>query len=301
VVKVQQPLYIPSKTGDGKDVVLVNVIPGSAPEDGTTTNLVNHLRNDTVPKAVGSSGVNVLVGGTTAIYIDFANVLSAKLPLFIAIVVILSFLLLMTVFRSLVIPLTAAVMNLLSIGAALGMLVAVFQWGDLGALIGLQGTGPVEAFLPVMLFAILFGLSMDYQVFLVSRMHEEYIKSGGDNRVAVRNGLAATGKTITAAALIMILVFGAFILGGNRVIKEFGIGLAGGILVDAILIRMAIVPSIMMLFGNANWWFPRWLDRILPRLSVDPDDLKPPAVDGGGGDGGDGGEPQPELAGSVTQ
>ena len=147
-------------------------------------------------------------------------------------------------------------MNLLSIGAALGMLVAVFQWGDLGSLIGLSGTSPVEAFLPVMLFAILFGLSMDYQVFLVSRMHEEYIKSGGNNRVAVRNGLAATGKTITAAALIMILVFGSFILGGNRVIKEFGIGLAGGILVDAILIRMAIVPSIMMLFGKANWWFP---------------------------------------------
>ena len=134
----------------------------------------------------------------------------------------------MTVFRSFVIPLTAAIMNLLSIGAALGMLVAVFQWGDLGLAHRPQGTSPVEAFLPVMLFAILFGLSMDYQVFLVSRMHEEYIKSGGDNRVAVRNGLAATGKTITAAALIMILVFGSFILGGERVIKEFGIGLAGG-------------------------------------------------------------------------
>ncbi len=292
VVKVQPPIYIQSKTGSG-DVVLVNVIPGSAPQDGATTDLVNHLRDQTVPQAVGHSGVNVLVGGTTAIYIDFANVLSAKLPLFVAIVVILSFLLLMTVFRSLVIPLTAACMNLLSIGAALGMLVAVFQWGDLGSLIGLQGTSPVEAFLPVMLFAILFGLSMDYQVFLVSRMHEEYIKSGGNNRVAVRNGLAATGKTITAAALIMILVFGAFILGGNRVIKEFGIGLAGGILVDAILIRMAIVPSIMMLFGKANWWFPRWLDRILPRLSVDPDDLESPALLQQPGD------PEPELAGSV--
>ena len=127
-----------------------------------------------------------------------------------------------------------------------------------------------------MLFAILFGLSMDYQVFLVSRMHEEYIKSGGDNRVAVRNGLAATGKTITAAALIMILVFGSFILGGNRVIKEFGIGLAGGILVDAVFIRMAIVPSIMMMFGKANWWFPAWLDRMLPKLSVDADDLSRP-------------------------
>jgi putative drug exporter of the RND superfamily len=292
VHSVAQPLYIPSKTGNG-DVVLVNVYPNSAPQDAVTTNLVNHLRGETVPNAVGDSGVNVLVGGTTAIYIDFANVLSAKLPLFIGLVVLLSFLLLMTVFRSFVIPLTAAIMNLLSIGAALGMLVAVFQWGDLGSLIGLSGTSPVEAFLPVMLFAILFGLSMDYQVFLVSRMHEEYIKSGGNNRVAVRNGLAATGKTITAAALIMILVFGSFILGGNRVIKEFGIGLAGGILVDALLIRMAIVPSIMMLFGKANWWFPPWLDRILPKLSVDADDLASHMPEDPGS------EPQPELAGTL--
>jgi putative drug exporter of the RND superfamily len=295
VSKVAQPLYIPSRTGSG-DVVLVNVYPDSAPQDASTTDLVNHLRSDTVPAAVGHSGVNVLVGGTTAIYIDFANVLSAKLPLFVAVVVILSFLLLMMVFRSVVIPLTAACMNLLSIGAALGMLVAVFQWDDFGSLIGLQGTSPVEAFLPVMLFAILFGLSMDYQVFLVSRMHEEYIKSGGDNRAAVRNGLAATGKTITAAALIMILVFASFILGGNRVIKEFGIGLAGGVLVDAVFIRMAIVPSIMMLLGKANWWIPRWLDRGLPHVSVDPDDLKNPALAGSGDEGQD---PEPELAGSV--
>ncbi len=286
--------YIPNKkTGEGY-VALTTVYPTTAPQDAATTDLVNHLRDTTVPQAVGGSGLKVLVAGTTAIYIDFANVLSSKLPLFIGLVVILSFLLLMTVFRSLVIPLTAAVMNLLSIGAALGMLVAVFQWGDLGSLIGLQGTSPVEAFLPVMLFAILFGLSMDYQVFLVSRMHEEYIKSGGDNRIAVRNGLAATGKTITAAALIMILVFGSFILGGNRVIKEFGIGLAGGILVDALLIRMAIVPSIMMLFGKANWWFPAWLDRMLPKLSVDADDLAAGQMPEDPGP-----EPQPELAGTL--
>jgi putative drug exporter of the RND superfamily len=292
VDSVSDPLYIPSKTGDG-EVVLINVYPDSAPQDAATTDLVNHLRSDTVPQAVGHSGINLLVGGSTAIFVDFSNVLSSKLPLFIGLVVLLSFLLLMTVFRSFVIPLTAAVMNLLSIGAAFGILVAVFQWGDLGGLIGLSGTSPVEAFLPVMLFAILFGLSMDYQVFLVSRMHEEYIKSGGNNRMAVRNGLAATGKTITAAALIMILVFGSFILGGNRVIKEFGIGLAGGILVDAVLIRMAIVPSIMMLFGKANWWFPGWLDRILPRLSVDADDLVTQMPDDPGA------EPQPELAGTL--
>ncbi len=291
VARVAAPVYIPAKTGGG-DVVLVNVYPNSAPQDAATTDLVNHLRSDTIPQAVGDSGVRVYVGGNTALFVDFANILTSKLPLFIGLVILLSFLLLTVVFRSFVIPLTAAVMNLLSIGAAFGILVAVFQWGDLGGLIGLNGTSPIEAFLPVMLFAILFGLSMDYQVFLVSRMHEEYIKSGGKNRVAVRNGLAATGKTITAAALIMILVFGSFVLGGERVIKEFGIGLAAGIAVDAVLIRMAIVPSLMMLFGNANWWFPKWLDRALPKLSVDADDLTtqaaPPSP-----------EPEPELAGSA--
>jgi RND superfamily putative drug exporter len=293
VASVSTPTYIPSKTGDGS-VLLMNVFPTTAPQDQATTNLVNHLRGDTIPAAVGHSGLNLLVGGDTAIFIDFANVLSSKLPLFIGLVVLLSFILLMVVFRSLLIPLTAACMNLLSIGAALGILVAVFQWGDGGSLIGLSGTSPVEAFLPVMLFAILFGLSMDYQVFLVSRMHEEYIKSGGDNRVAVRNGLAATGKTITAAALIMILVFASFILGGQRVIKEFGIGLAGGVLVDAVIIRMAVVPSIMMMFGKANWYLPAWLDRILPHLSVDADDLQVGVSPGTGGS-----DPEPELAGSA--
>ncbi len=292
VAKVATPLFIPSKTGTG-DVMLLNVYPKTAPQDAATTDLVNHLRSDTLPQATAGTGVKILVGGTTAIFIDFANVLSSKLPLFIGLVVLLSFLLLMTVFRSFVIPLTAAVMNLLSIGAAFGILVAVFEWGYGGSIIGLTGTSPIEAFLPVMLFAILFGLSMDYQVFLVSRMHEEYIKSGGNNRVAVRNGLAATGKTITAAAVIMILVFGSFILGGERVIKEFGIGLAAGILVDAILIRMCIVPSLMMLFGKWNWAFPQWLDRVLPRLSVDADDLTAPTADEGSGPD----EPERELAG----
>ena len=290
VARVATPVYIPAKTGGG-DVALVNVYPNSAPQDATTTDLVNHLRNTTIPQAVGDSGVHVYVGGNTALFIDFSNILSSKLPLFIGLVVLLSFLLLTVIFRSFLIPLTAAAMNLLSIGAAFGILVAVFQWGDLGSLIGLNGTSPIEAFLPVMLFAILFGLSMDYQVFLVSRMHEEYIKSNGDNRIAVRNGLAATGKTITAAALIMILVFGSFILGGERVIKEFGIGLAAGILVDAVFIRMAIVPSLMMMFGKANWWFPKWLDRALPRLSVDADDLTTPAAQTPPP------EPEPELAG----
>jgi RND superfamily putative drug exporter len=272
VASVSAPIYIPSKTQPNDDVVLVNVYPTTSPQAAATTNLIYHLRDTTIPAAVGNSGVKILVGGSTAIFVDFAHVLSAKLPLFIALVVLLSFILLSIVFRSVVIPLVGAVMNLLSIGAAFGVLVAVVQWGYGDSLFGIARTGPVESFLPVMLFAILFGLSMDYQVFLVTRMHEEYLKCG-DNRTAIRNGLAATGKTITAAALIMILVFGSFIFGGLLVIKEFGIGLAGGIFVDAVFIRMAVVPSLMVLLGKSNWWFPNRLDRLLPRVSVEADDL----------------------------
>ncbi|HUY65686.1 MAG TPA: MMPL family transporter [Acidimicrobiales bacterium] len=272
VARVVAPLALPPK--DGKTVSLITAYPTSAPQDAATTDLIDHLRNQTIPEATSGTGVRVYVGGNTAIFTDFARVLSSKLPLFIGLVVVLSFLLLMMVFRSILIPLTAAVMNLLSIGAAFGVLVAVFQWGHLGSLFGVNRAGPIEAFLPVMLFAILFGLSMDYEVFLISRIHEEWL-TADDNRTAVRKGLAATGKTITAAALIMILVFGSFILGGERVIKEFGLGLAAGIAIDAVLIRMAIVPSVMFLSGRANWWFPAWLDRILPHLGVDPE--MPPA------------------------
>jgi RND superfamily putative drug exporter len=258
--------------GPKSNVALIIVYPTTAPQDGATTNLVVHLRNDVIPKAEGTSGAKILVGGDTAIFIDFAHVLSAKLPLFIGLVVLLSFILLSIVLRSLIIPLTAAVMNLLSIGAAFGILVFVYQWGHLAKVIGIDRAGPIESFIPVMLFAIVFGLSMDYQVFLVTRMHEEYLKSG-DNRIAVRNGLAATGKTISAAALIMILVFGAFVLGGEVVIKEFGLGLAGGILIDAVLIRMAVVPSVMMMLGKSNWWFPKSLDRLLPQVSFEKSDV----------------------------
>jgi len=269
--------------GPKSNVALIVVYPTTAPQDGATTNLVIHLRDDVIPKAEGASGAKVLVGGDTAIFIDFAHVLSAKLPLFIGLVVLLSFILLSIVLRSLVIPLTAAVMNLLSIGAAFGILVFVYQWGHLGKIIGIDRAGPIESFIPVMLFAIVFGLSMDYQVFLVTRMHEEYLKSG-DNRIAVRNGLAATGKTISAAALIMILVFGSFILGGQVVIKEFGLGLAGGILIDAVFIRMAVVPSVMMMLGKANWWFPKRLDRMLPQVSFEKADgadaSRPPTTAG---------------------
>jgi len=268
VAAVVPPVVLPPH--DGQQVALINVYPDSSPQASATTDLINHLRTTTILEATSGSGVTVYVGGTTAIFADFAKVLSSKLPLFIGLVVVLSFILLAIVFRSLVIPLTAAIMNLLSIGAAFGILVAVFQWGWAGSLFQVNQTGPIEAFLPVMMFAILFGLSMDYEVFLITRIQEEYLKSG-DNSTAVRNGLAATGKTITAAALIMILVFGAFILGGIRVIKEFGLGLAGGIFVDAFIIRMAVVPAVMILLGKSNWWFPGWLDRILPRVTVDPD------------------------------
>jgi len=270
VASVAPPILIPAKNGG--DVALVEVYPTTSPQAAATTTLVDHLRAVTVPEAVAGSALTVYVGGSTALFVDFANVLSAKLPLFIGLVVLLSFLLLALVFRSLLIPLISAILNIFSIGAAFGILVAVFQWGWLGGLIGVNKPGPVESFLPVMLFAIVFGLSMDYQVFLVTRIHEEWVKTG-DNELAVRNGLATTGKTITAAALIMILVFGSFILGGERVIKEFGLGLAGGVLVDAVVIRMAIVPSLLTLFGRANWWFPKWLHR-LPEIGLEQSDDK---------------------------
>ena len=265
VVSVSPPQLIPD--AQGSKVALVNVYPGTSPQDAATTNLIDHLRRSTLPSATAGSGLHIYVAGSTAIFVDFAHVLSGKLFVFIGVVVLLSMILLSFVFRSLVIPVLSAVMNLLSIGAAFGVLVATFQWGWLGSIVGSSRPGPIEAFLPVMVFAILFGLSMDYQVFLVSRMHEERIKSG-NNIMGVRRGLAATGKTITAAALIMIFVFGSFIFGGELVIKEFGVALAAGILVDAAVIRMAIVPALMLLTGESNWWFPRWIDRWLPHIGI---------------------------------
>jgi len=254
---------------NGQQIALSQVYPRSAPQDAATQALIDRLRHHTIPAADPGRTTPVYVGGTTAVFTDFARVLTAKLPLFIGVVVVLSFFLLATVFRSVAVPLTAAIMNLVSAAAAFGILTAVFQWGWLGSVFGVNRTGPVEAFLPVMLFAILFGLSMDYEVFLISRIHEEWLRSG-DNGEAVTAGLDATGRTITAAAAIMVLVFGAFLLGGQRVIKEFGLGLAGAIAVDAIVVRSAVVPSVMLALGRANWWFPRSLHRLLPRLAVEP-------------------------------
>jgi RND superfamily putative drug exporter len=268
VVRVSPPRLVPAPGGG--QVALVNAYPSSAPQDAATTDLITHLRNQVIPPAVGGSHLVVYVGGNTAIFSDFSHVLGSKLPVFVAVIVGLSFLLLVVVFRSLVIPVTAAVMNLLSAGAAFGIVTAVFQWGWGGSIVGVSRSGPVEAFLPVMLFSILFGLSTDYEVFLVTRIHEEWLRTS-DNGEAVRRGLAATGRTITAAAAIMVLVFGSFILGGERVIKEFGLGLAAAILVDAVVIRSVAIPAIMLLIGRANWWFPSWLDRRLPRISMAPE------------------------------
>lgn len=265
VVEVTRPQVVGGR-GGAPTVAIAQVVPSGSPQDASTTDLVNHLRNTTIPRTEGS--LRVLVGGNTAIFEDFSHVLGAKLPLFIGVVVVLSFLLLMAVFRSLVIPAMAALMNLLSVSAAFGVVVAIFQFGWLAAVVGVSRTGPIEAFVPVMVFAILFGLSMDYQVFLVSRIYEEWHRRGS-TREAVLHGLSATGRTITAAATIMVLVFGAFVLGGERIIKLFGIGLASAVLLDALIVRSVIVPGLMYQLGRANWILPGWLDRSIPRLNIE--------------------------------
>jgi RND superfamily putative drug exporter len=256
---------IPSPTGDA---AVIRVIPSSSPQSVATTDLVGTLRDDVIPSAVRGSDVQVHVGGLTASSIDVSERLSSRLPLFIGAVLVLSFLLLMAVFRSLLVPLKAVIMNLLSIGAAYGVVVAVFEWGWGANILGVEQTGPIAPFVPMMMVAILFGLSMDYEVFLLSRIREEYDRTG-DNAVAVADGLASTARVITAAALIMVTVFGSFVFGANTTVKLFGLGLATAILVDATVVRMVLVPATMELLGDRNWWFPRWLDRVIPRLHVE--------------------------------
>ncbi|CAB4862006.1 unannotated protein [freshwater metagenome] len=246
------------------DLALITVVPASAPQDVATTDLVHRLRDHVIP----DSGFTARVGGFTAASQDFSEYLGARLPLLIGAVLVLSFLLLMAVFRSLLVPLKAVIMNLLSIGAAYGVIVAVFQWGWGENLIGVGKAGPVEAWAPMMLFAIVFGLSMDYEVFLLSRMKEEFDRTG-DNAIAVADGLAVTARVITAAALIMVCVFSAFILGDNRQLKLFGLGLASAVFIDATVVRMLLVPATMELLGARNWWLPAWLDRLLPRINVE--------------------------------
>ena len=255
-------------TPGGPTVATANVYPTGSPQAKSTTALLNHIRDDVLPQATQGTGVQVLVGGTTAVFEDFSHVIASKLPLFVGIVVLVSFLLLMAVFRSLLIPLIAAIMNLLSAAAAFGVMTAVFQNGWGNSLLGLNTTGPIESFIPVLLFPILFGLSMDYEVFLVTRIYEEWHRRG-DTKEAVSHGLAATGRTITAAAAIMFLVFGSFVLGGEWVIEMFGVGLAAAVLLDALIVRMALVPGLMIMFGDLNWKIPGWLDRVLPHLNVE--------------------------------
>ena len=285
----------PAQPNDPEEptAVIWQLAPTTGPQDEATTELVERLRDEVLPPVEEAAGVDVLVTGNVAVNIDFAEFLSRRLPVFFAAVLLLSFLLLMAVFRSLLVPLKAVIMNLLSIGAAYGVVVALFQWGWLSALTGVQ-PAPIEPWMPMMLFAIVFGLSMDYEVFLLSRVQEEYHRTGDSHR-SVADGLAATAKVITAAAAIMVVVFGAFILEPDRTLKLMGTGLATAIFLDATVVRMLLVPATMELLGDRNWWLPGWLDRILPRIDVEGATDEAAHFD----DDEDGDEdPTPELVGS---
>ena len=262
VVAVTSPRVSPS----GK-VAVMEAYPGSAPQATATTNLVNKLRQQVFPGLQRHLGVAVSVGGFTAGSIDFSHVLTVKLPLFIAIVVVLSALLLLVIFRSVVIPIQAAVMNLLSIGGALGATVAVFQWGWGSSVLGIS-SGPIEPWIPVILFAVVFGLSMDYEVFLISRVREEWVHKG-DASAAVADGISFTGRVITAAAAIMVCVFLSFMLGNERSIKEFGFGLAIAVFLDALVVRCVMLPAVLQMLGANTWKLPSWLDARLPELNIE--------------------------------
>jgi RND superfamily putative drug exporter len=252
-----------------KNTAVFQAYPTTSPESADTTDLLDHIRGELIPPIEQKTGAQVHVGGINAIFEDFGNAIADKLPLFIGVVVLLSALLLMMVFRSVWVPLKAMVMNLLSIGAAFGLVVAVFQWGWGASLIGVEDTGPIISFFPIFLFAIIFGLSMDYEVFLMSRIHEEW-EHRKDASEAVTRGLALTGRVITAAAAIMVTVFASFMLGEDRIIKLFGLGLASAVFIDAVIIRSVLVPAIMQILGKRAWYFPAGLDRFLPRLHVEP-------------------------------
>ena len=262
VVAVTNPRMSPS----GR-VAVMQAYPASAPQAQATTDLVHHLRDDVLPQFKGTFGTRPLVGGFTAGSIDFSQVLSSKLPLFIGIVVVLSALLLFVIFRSLVIPIQAALMNLLSIGGALGATVLVFQDGFLADALGVT-KGPVEPWIPVLMFAVVFGLSMDYEVFLISRVREEWIRQR-DAGAAVADGIAYTGRVISAAAAIMICVFLSFMLGDERSVKEFGFGLAAAVFLDALVIRCVLLPAVLEILGPITWWLPHWLDAQLPRIRIE--------------------------------
>jgi RND superfamily putative drug exporter len=264
VAQVTEPV---ADDPDAPGAAFWNLVPRTGPQDEATTELVDRLRERVLPPVEQSTGVEVAVTGNVAVNVDFADYLASRLPYFFGAVLLLSFLLLMVVFRSILVPLKAVVMNLLSIGAAYGVVVALFQWGWLSDLTGVQ-PAPIEPWIPMMLFAVVFGLSMDYEVFLLSRVREEWHRTG-DSRTSVADGLAATAKVITAAAAIMVIVFGSFLLEQDRVVKLMGTGLATAILLDATVVRMLLVPATMELLGDRNWWLPRWLDRVLPSIDVE--------------------------------
>ena len=267
----------PSVAAD-KSAAIVQVIPTTGPQDKATSDLLAEIRDTTIPKVEQSTGMTAYVGGATAVTDDFTTVLGQALPSFLAVVVGLGFLALMVLFRSLVVPLTAALTSLLSLGAALGAVVAVFQWGNLASLFGVTATGPILPFLPVMLFAILFGLSMDYQVFLVSRMQEEWTRTQ-DNRASVRRGLIGSGRVVMAAAAIMFSVFISFVFGGDNTIKMFGLALAIAVFLDAFVVRLIFVPALMTVLGRANWYLPGWLAKILPAVHIESEEEAAEIVD----------------------
>jgi RND superfamily putative drug exporter len=262
VASVSPPRISPAET-----TAVYQAFPASSPQSRATTDLVNRLRDHRLPGVARTTGARLLVGGSTATGIDFASVLGGKLALFVAIVVLLAGLLLVVVFRSIAIPIQAAVMNLLSVGASLGIAVAVFQYGWLGGLFGVKA-GPIEAFIPVILFAIVFGLSMDYEVFLVSRIREAWTRRR-DPTAALVDGLGSTGRVVTAAATIMVCVFVSFLLGDQRVVKLFGLTLASAVFLDAFVVRSLLLPSVLALLGRRTWALPTPLERRLPRIAIE--------------------------------
>jgi RND superfamily putative drug exporter len=265
VATLSSPVYDTAGTA-----AVITVVPKASPQDAQTSVLVHQIRSDLVPAATAGSSVRALVGGETAASIDTSSVISQHLAWVLAFVVLLSLVLLTMAFRSVPIPILSAILTILSTGVAYGIVVATFQWGWLGSAIDLGTTAPVDPWIPVMLFTILFGLSMDYQVFLVSRIREAWVR-GSDMSTAVSEGLASTGRVITSAAAIMICVFGAFVLGDVRVLRVFGLGMAAAILLDATLVRMVLMPSALHLLGEKGWWIPRWLDSLLPNSPAGPE------------------------------
>jgi putative drug exporter of the RND superfamily len=272
-----------AQPNDAGTAAIVTAIPTTSPQDKATDALLHRVRNSVLPAATASTGLQVYVGGTTASNSDFAGLMGKRMPVFIGAVLVISFLLLLATFRSVLVPLKAVILNLLSIGAAYGVMVAVFQWGWFGGLFGVGKGAPIAPWAPMMLFAIVFGLSMDYEVFLLARIREHYERTG-DNSTAVAEGLATTARVISAAAAIMVFVFGLFVFGDARDIKLIGLGLATAVFVDATIVRLVLVPATMELLGKLNWWLPRWLDRIVPHLEIEQhapataDTVLPPPV-----------------------